>query len=37
VYPVLQSVYEHVISAFAFPDLFHIGGDEVSWVHCVMQ
>ena len=29
VYPVLQDIYEYVISTFQYPDLYHIGGDEV--------
>jgi hypothetical protein len=29
VYPILQNIYEFLGHEFGYPDIFHIGGDEV--------
>ena len=40
VYPLLQNVYTFLGEQFSFPDIFHIGGDEVvvgsddTWAAC---
>lgn len=35
VYPILHNIYSFLGKQFEYPDIFHIGGDEVMCCACV--